>query len=168
MRDRRSHRAVDQEAVRRVARRLLRANSPWPRWADRRTGIARQDRCAPRGVTLGARHCTRSNLRAKWRVFVEAGEDRALEWRAIGANFADISNDNLILRRPRSGRLEGWATHGSWKKPVCSACLVATLRDAPLRGAPQVRSRCKLAPMSGAPPATSDRRSLATSCGSPC
>src|SRR5262245_6406767 len=33
-----------------------------------------------------------------------------------------------MLRKPRSGRLEAWATH---------AVLVPTLRDAPLRGAPQ-------------------------------
>ena len=29
----------------------------------------------------------------------------------IGVNFDDIPVNNLILRRPRSGRLEGWATH---------------------------------------------------------
>ena len=29
----------------------------------------------------------------------------------IGADFDDIPVNNLILRRPRSGRLEGWATH---------------------------------------------------------
>ena len=45
----------------------------------------------------------------------------------IGANFADISNDQTsCLRRPRSGRLEVMGdARGRMKRPVCSACLVA-------------------------------------------
>jgi len=72
----------------------------------------------------------------------------------IGANFADISNDNLILRRPRSGRLEGWATHGVVEKAGLQRLLgcppFEMHRSAVLL---RVRSRCKSAPMSGALPA---------------
>src|SRR5580698_11137928 len=73
----------------------------------------------------------------------------------IGANFADISNDNLILRRPRSGRLEGWARYGVVEKaglqrmPGCRP--FETHRFAVLL---RVRSRCKLALMGGALPAS--------------
>ena len=68
-RDRRPHRGG--RSGRRAPRRAPpAAGQAHPRGAgaDRRTGIARQDRRAPGGVTLGARHCTRRNLRAKWRV----------------------------------------------------------------------------------------------------
>jgi hypothetical protein len=42
----------------------------------------------------------------------------------MGANFDDAPVNHLILRRPRSGRLEGWATHEIGQKagsprPLC-------------------------------------------------
>ena len=55
----------------------------------------------------------------------------------IGANFADISNDNLILRRPRSGRLEGWATHGVVEKAGLQRLLGCQPFETHRRGAPQ-------------------------------
>jgi hypothetical protein len=47
----------------------------------------------------------------------------------IGANFDDIPVNNLILRRPRSGRLEGWATHENVEKQFAATALLPTLRD---------------------------------------
>ena len=45
---------------------------------------------------------------------------------------------NLILRRPRSGRLEGWATYGIVDKAGSQhLALLPTLRDAALWAAPQ-------------------------------
>ena len=87
----------------------------------------------------------------------------------MGANFDDIPVNNLILRRPRSGRLEGWATHEIVEKAGSQHLLCCPpFETRPYGPLLRVRFIFKLAPMSGAPPATSDRRSLATSCGSPC
>ena len=57
----------------------------------------------------------------------------------IGASFDDIPVNHLILRRPRSGRLEGWA-----KKAGRTPALLPTLRDAALWAAPQGEVRIKV------------------------
>ena len=72
----------------------------------------------------------------------------------MGADFADTPVNNLILRRPRSGRLEGWATHEIAEKaasqhPFC--CRPFETR--PCGPLLRVRFVCELAPMSGVLPA---------------
>jgi hypothetical protein len=72
----------------------------------------------------------------------------------IGASFGDIAVNNLILRRPRSGRLEGWATHEIVEKtglPHLLCCPPFETR--PCGPLLRVRLVSKFAPMSGALPA---------------
>jgi hypothetical protein len=74
----------------------------------------------------------------------------------IGANFADISNDNLILRsRAKRGVSKDGRRTGSWKRPVCSACLVANPSRRTAAVLLRVRSRCQLAPTTFPPAAPS-------------
>src|SRR5882757_2465421 len=67
----------------------------------------------------------------------------------IGANFDDIPGNNLILRRPRSGRLEGWATHEIVEKAGSQQLLCCPpFETRPCGPLLRVRLVCKLAPMS--------------------
>src|SRR5260370_1656035 len=79
----------------------------------------------------------------------------------ISANFDDIPSNNLILRRPRSGRLEGWAMHEIVEKAGSQHLLCCPpFETRPCGPLLRVRLVCKLAPMSGAPPALSRFRDL--------
>ena len=67
----------------------------------------------------------------------------------MGANFDDIPSPNLILRRPRSGRLEGWATHEIVEKARSRQPVYCPpFETRPCGPLLRVRSVCKLAPMS--------------------
>jgi len=58
--------------------------------------------------------------------------------RDIGVKIGRAPNKVLILRRPRSGRLEEWtAQEIGGKAAVATSDLLPTLRDAALRAAPQ-------------------------------
>jgi len=83
----------------------------------------------------------------------------------MGANFDDIPVNNLILRRPRSGRLEGWATHEIVEKAGSQHLLCCPpFETRPCGPLLRVRFVCKLAPMSAALPAKTPQPVCARSC----